>query len=92
MTLTRTMLEQLQAYVDDRDRDGYDGGWYYGNRAQFEKRHEAIKVWIAEELAKLAPVRPRCKCTALNPMLCHECEESTGVCYCKCHEAATVSA
>lgn len=50
MKLTRTMLEQLQSYVEDRDRDGYDGGWYYGNKAQFEKQHAAIKEWLAEQL------------------------------------------
>lgn len=86
MKLTRTMLGQLQAYVEDRDRDGYDGGWYYGNKAQFEKRHAAIKEWLAEQLAEMPPLRPKCRCDALNPMLCHECENSTMIC--KCHDAA----
>lgn len=29
---------------------------------------------------------PKCKCNNPDPLLCHECEESTGVCYCVCHE------
>lgn len=27
-----------------------------------------------------------CKCNNPDPLACHECEESTGVCYCKCHD------
>lgn len=27
----------------------------------------------------------KCKCNDRDPLFCHECEESTGVCYCKCH-------
>lgn len=26
-----------------------------------------------------------CQCNHPDPLLCHECEESDGVCYCKCH-------
>lgn len=28
----------------------------------------------------------KCNCNHPDPRFCHECEESTGVCYCKCHE------
>lgn len=80
VTLTRTMLEQMRSYLDDRD----EVGWYYGNRAQFEKRHAAIRAWLAQEIQKAQ--RTKCKCNNPDPLLCHECEESTGVCYCKCHE------
>lgn len=30
--------------------------------------------------------RRKCQCDNGNPLLCSECEESTGVCYCQCHE------
>ena len=39
MKLTLTELEQLMTYVLNREQVG----WYYGNKAQFEKRHENIK-------------------------------------------------
>lgn len=44
--LTLTMLEQIETYVDDREMIG----WYYGNKQQFEKRHDAIKKWLEQEL------------------------------------------
>ena len=37
--LRRSHIEQLLAYVLERERDN----WYYGNKKQFEKRHEEIK-------------------------------------------------
>jgi hypothetical protein len=40
--LRRTHLEQLLAYIEHRERDG----WYYGNKEQFEKRHTELKGWI----------------------------------------------
>ena len=40
--LTKAMLNQLRAYVTDRDREG----WYYGNKQQFEARHKAILEWL----------------------------------------------
>ena len=39
MKLSATELDQLISYVYDREQVG----WYYGNKAQFEKRHENIK-------------------------------------------------
>lgn len=39
MKLTGTELEQLMTYVLDREQIG----WYYGNKEQFEKRHQNIK-------------------------------------------------
>jgi len=37
-----THLKQLLAYVEDRE----NSGWYYGNKKQFEQRHEELKRWI----------------------------------------------
>lgn len=45
----RTELFQLLSYVNARD-EGYDTGWYYGNKANFEKRHERIKKILKELL------------------------------------------
>lgn len=39
MKLTSTELNQLMSYVLDREQVG----WYYGNKEQFEKRHQNIK-------------------------------------------------
>ena len=39
MKLKATELNQLMSYVLDRERVG----WYYGNKEQFEKRHQNIK-------------------------------------------------
>lgn len=50
--LTRTMLEQMKSYLEDRDESGQ--GWYYGNREQFEERHRAIKSWLKQEINKTA--------------------------------------
>ena len=47
MHLTKTELEQLLSYVEDREREG----WYYGNKEQFEKRHANIKKEIELLLA-----------------------------------------
>jgi len=80
--LSRTALEQIETYVDARD-DPDHGGWYYGNKEQFEKRHQAIKEWLKAEI-KDAYYR-HCECIDRDPLVCHQAEESTGVCYCKCH-------
>lgn len=37
--LRRTHIEQLLSYVEEREKEE----WYYGNKKQFEKRHEEIK-------------------------------------------------
>lgn len=39
MKLTVEELEQLMTYVADRE----ETGWYYGNKEQFEKRHQNIR-------------------------------------------------
>lgn len=31
-----------------------------------------------------------CKCNHFNRNFCHQCEESTGVCGCKCHDRLKV--
>jgi hypothetical protein len=41
--LRKTHLEQLLSYIEARDRDG----WYYGNKNQFEKRHQDLLRWIS---------------------------------------------
>lgn len=46
-----TDFVQLLSYVESRENDG----WYYGNREQFENRHNRIKDWLVfwvEELSK----------------------------------------
>jgi hypothetical protein len=40
--VTRAEAQQLLNYVSDRDM-GEGAGWYYGDKAQFERRHESIK-------------------------------------------------
>jgi len=40
--LRRIHFEQLLSYLEDNERQG----WYYGNKAQFEKRHEELKAWL----------------------------------------------
>jgi hypothetical protein len=32
----------MLAYLEARDR----GEWYYGNRMQFEVRHEQLRTWL----------------------------------------------
>lgn len=48
LKLSRTMLAQIASYADDCEQQG----WYYGDRAQFWKRHEAIKAWLRQELER----------------------------------------
>ena len=40
--LRATHFEQLQSYLELAE----DSGIYYGNKAQFEKRHTEIKEWL----------------------------------------------
>lgn len=42
MKLRIAHINQLLAYVENRDREG----WYYGNREQFEKRHREILEFL----------------------------------------------
>lgn len=46
--LTNAMLEQLQVYIQTRD----ETGWYYGNKEQFERRHQALIRWIETEISQ----------------------------------------
>ena len=39
-----THFEQLYYYLEHRE----NSGWYYGNKEQFEKRHEDLKKWLNE--------------------------------------------
>ena len=40
--LRKTHLEQLLFYIYQRDMNG----WFYGNKIQFEKRHNELKMCI----------------------------------------------
>jgi hypothetical protein len=42
--LRRTHFEQLLCYLEDVK----EKGWYYGNKKQFDARHEDLKFWIIE--------------------------------------------
>jgi hypothetical protein len=37
-------LNQLYSYIENREREG----WYYGNKKQFENRHQDLKKWISD--------------------------------------------
>lgn len=58
--LTRACLEQLQVYVHTRD----ETEWYYGNKEQFEKRHQKLLEWVDREIQ--ARDRPRATKPKLN--------------------------
>lgn len=49
MKLRLTHLEQLEMYIDSYS----DSGFYYGNKAQFEKRHNDLKEWVQDLQDKL---------------------------------------
>jgi hypothetical protein len=42
--LSLTHFKQLMAYLEDRDLQK----WYYGNRKQFETRHEELRQWLTD--------------------------------------------
>lgn len=44
--MTQTQIEQLLAYCESAEREG----WYYGNKEQFIKRHEAIVKFLEKML------------------------------------------
>ena len=62
-------LRQLQSYVHSRD----ESGWYYGPKAQFEKRHLELIQWI--DAAVEADVA-----------LCQECGEKLGSNFMHCDD------
>ena len=37
-------FNQIMAYIKDCEEQG----WYYGNKAQFEKRRDEIKAWTED--------------------------------------------
>jgi hypothetical protein len=47
--LTKTHLEQMLVYCHEWEKEEC----YYGNKAQFYKRHEHIKNWLEDCLEKL---------------------------------------
>jgi len=55
LKLSKTMLAQIAAYAQDCE----EAGWYYGNRAEFWKRHKAIKAWLKQEISARAKSSPR---------------------------------
>ena len=40
--LRATHFEQLMTYVNECEKEGF----YYGNKKQWDKRHEEIKNWL----------------------------------------------
>ena len=44
--LTEAEIQQLLAYLEDRDRTG----WFYGSRQYFEARHTALKTKLMTAL------------------------------------------
>lgn len=44
--LTRTELHQLLDYAQHCENEG----WYWGNGAQFRKRHDSIKAWLNAQI------------------------------------------
>ena len=49
MKLTKTQLEQLLSYCESVMSEG----WYYGNKAQFFVRHNAIVAWAEAALKEM---------------------------------------
>lgn len=45
--LSAAHIRQLLLYMNDRDLSG----WYYGNRKQFEKRHDYLRKYLEAILA-----------------------------------------
>lgn len=41
--LRKTHFEQLLSYLTY-----VEGKWYYGNKKQFDTRHEDLKLWLSE--------------------------------------------
>jgi hypothetical protein len=51
--VTRAEAHQLLSYLQDRDQ-GDGAGWYYGDKAQFEKRHESIREVLTRAIERHA--------------------------------------
>lgn len=49
ISFTLAEINQMLAYRRDRDISEHSG-WYYGNKAQFEARHEQIKLKLLAAL------------------------------------------
>ena len=45
----KTHYEQLLSYAEFMERDGS----YYGNKAQYEKRHKQIVLFLTEAIQKI---------------------------------------
>jgi hypothetical protein len=52
--LSEAELDQLRQYIHSLD-EGESRGWYYGNKAQFEKRHAHLIAVFTEALGKFIP-------------------------------------
>lgn len=46
VALTRTELHQLLDYAQHCENEG----WYWGNAAQFRKRHDKLKAWLNAQI------------------------------------------
>lgn len=42
--LRKSHFKQLIGYLEEQEREG----WYCGNRAQFQKRHQDLVHWIRD--------------------------------------------
>ena len=50
MKWTLPMLEQMLAYANAADEDG----WFYGNKRQFCARHDKLVAWLKAEINRLS--------------------------------------
>ena len=50
LRMTPAEVAQMLDYVHDRDYAG--DGWYFGNKAQFERRHASIRECLERALGK----------------------------------------
>jgi len=54
MRMTLAHWNQLASYIQSAEMDG----WYYGNKANFRKRHEEIKKWVIQQaITKNKPLK-----------------------------------
>lgn len=58
LILRPALLDQLISYVKHRD-SGYDSGWYYGNKRQFEARHNELLRLLERERVSNAASLPQ---------------------------------
>lgn len=55
--LRRSHFTQLQSYLEERDIEK----WYYGDRKQFERRHQELLDWLESVIVYLSQEGVRIK-------------------------------